>query len=376
MSEQNSYNEMSLEEIEKTLTFSDDYQINTGANDVILTPPGIEDNSNEDKDKDKNKSEPEPEPNSVNEPAEPEKIEIQTTTPELTIYSQLAKERLSSGEWEDVLVGETGKEVPLSELIESGNFDEEIYNRLKEDFNEHKEKELQSKYIKVDDLSDKQKSLINLVKLGDYEKAKEFFINHEQVLKEPFPDYSSDNEQYNIQILKWFYTKVENKTDKEANALISVLQEDATLDVKAEEIVNQTRNHFHERLRQAEVAAEEEKKQEQARIKQYKKDLVSELKTAVDENLAKRFSETATKYDKEGNLEIDNIYDQWMRDPKKASKLIHFLLDEENFLKKATQEVKKNTLKDTLRTVNIIRQTSKTPTTPQEEENKFNIVFD
>ena len=57
-----------------------------------------------------------------------------------------------------------------------------------------------------------------------------------------------------------------------------------------------------------------------------------------------------------------------MKDPKKAADLLYFMLDKENYLKKATTEVKKEVQKDLLRKVSIVRDTTKTSKKQEEEK--------
>jgi hypothetical protein len=67
-----------------------------------------------------------------------------------------------------------------------------------------------------------------------------------------------------------------------------------------------------------------------------------------------------------------------MSDPKKAKELIYFMLDKENYLKKATAAVKKDVHLDTLKRIKIVQDGSKvekqkkedtTPITPFETIN-------
>lgn len=358
MTENQNDGKLSFDELENMLTFPSN-------EDATKTDFTLEDEETKLEDKKGEEGNP---------PVKEEKEEDLVTFEQPSIYLQLVKEKLKTGEWDDVLIGEEGEEKPLSELE---SIDEETYNLLLEDHLKHKQEEVNSKYVKIDGLSDIQKSLINIVKTGDLEKARELFENPRQ-LEEPFQGYDSDNESHNIQVLSWYYAGQGN-SEKEIKALLNVAKEDGTLDQKAEKIVNWQKDEYYKKIKQAEDQAREEKRQEEENIKKYKKELVQELKSGVEEGMAKKFADVATKYNKEGQLEIDSIYDEWMKDPKKASRLIHMLLDEEDYLKKIGANTKKEVQKDFLRKANIVRNTSRTadPTKNKTEEDRFpDLVFE
>lgn len=306
----------------------------------------------------------------VEEQAPQEEEEIEANTQTNSIHTILAKEKLASGEWEDVIVTIDGEEKKLSEL---DFIDEETYQAVLEDDKKHKEETFNSKYVDVENLNETQKSLINIIKSGDLEKAKELFENPEQ-LKEPFQGYDSTNDAHNEQIVRWYY-KQQGNSEKEIDALVNVAKEELSLDTRAEKIVEHGRTQFKETLKNKEQELQEIKKKEEENRKVYRKELLNTLKEdkVASETLLKKFIDVATKPNKDGELEIDNIYEEKMKDPKQASRLIHFLLDEQDFLKKESSKVKTETHKGMLRQVGILRDTTKTASqkTEVKEENRY-----
>lgn len=299
----------------------------------------------------------------------PSQIALENTS---SIYTELAKEKLASGEWQDVVVEIEGKEVKLSELTD---VDEEVYKAVKEDFDKEKEEVLKTKYVSVENTNDTQKALINIILNGDLDKSKELF-EQPQNLVEPFQGYDSDNEAHNLQVLNWFY-KSQGHSDKQVSKLIEADKEELSIDTKAEKIVEWQKTQFHEKIKKEEIEVEETKKQEQERIKSYRKDLTAELKTAnLSDVMAKKFVDVATKYDQEGELEIDKIYDEWMTDPKKAKELIYFLLDTEGYTQRLTSTAKRDTQQDFLKKVNIVRDNTKVTKAKQEEEEGAKNAFE
>jgi len=316
--------------------------------------------------------EKEKEVETLKEPELPKEVEPEITlNVQPTIYNELAKEKLASGEWEDVIVEIDGEEKKLSELT---TIDQETYKSLTEEFDKTKKEDLKTKYVSVDGLNETQKALIEIVKSGDLDRAKELFENPAQ-LEEPFQGYDNNNDVHNEQVLDWYY-KQEGKSERERKALIGIAKEDMTLDRKAESIVNYQKDQFKAKIEGEAKAVQQEKAEEQERIKSYRKDLSAELKTEeLSDTMVRKFVDVATKYTKDGDLEIDEILDNLLKDPKTAKDLIFFALDKEEYLKKATNNTKKEVNKDILKKINIIRDTSKTTSKKEEEKEDTSSPF-
>jgi hypothetical protein len=285
---------------------------------------------------------------------------------EPSIYSELIKEKLESGEWEDVLVEtEDGEEVLLSELK---TLDKDTYKTLEKEILSQKEEEFKTKFVSVDGLDETKKRLINIIKEGDFELAKSLFQNPD-ALKEPFQGYDSENDAHNEQVLAWYYQNTLGHSASETRALVNAAKGDLTIDSKANQIVNYQRSQFHESLLKKEQDLLKEKAEEVNKIKEYRKQLSSAFKEeGISETLAKKFTDVATKKTSNGEYEIDTIYDEWMSDPKKAKELLFFMLDKDNYLKKVTSEVKKNVQLDNLKKIRIVQDTTKIDKKKKEED--------
>lgn len=312
-------------------------------------------NPNDDLEKDKDKKK--------DEPKEPEtKITLDNSD---NTYLDIVKERLDSGEWDDLVIeDEEGNEVKLSDLKD---IDKDTFKALEKEIKTQKDTEFKEKYVSVDGLDEVKKRLINIVKEGDLELAKALFQNP-AALQEPFQGYDNDNDDHNEDVLEWYYQKGLGHSAKEAAALVRAAKEDLTLDVKAQKIVEYQRNQFYTNLKNREEQIVAEKAKEQETVKEYRKNLASELKQeGLSENLTRKFVDVATKTDKTGNYEIDTIYDEWMSDPKKAKELIYFMLDKENYLKKVTATVKKDVQLDNLKRIKIVQDSSRVEKQKKEE---------
>lgn len=308
-----------------------------------------------------------------------EPIEEETPIIEPSIFHSLLKEKLESGVWdgENTVIEIDGEEVKLSELED---LDEDTYNQILFSANNLKtEEDFKEGYIKLDSLDETKKSLVNLIIAGDLEKAKELFEKPEQLI-EPFKGYESDNETHNEQVLRWYYQQQGN-SDKEVEALLKISKEDLTLESKANKIVDWQREQFKNKIKVEEEKVLAEKALEQENLKKYRKDVNAEFKAlGIDDGLARRYADVASKYDANGELEVDKKYDEWMKDPKKAVKLIELIFDEESYNKRISAETKRKAQLDLATKANVIKITKKAQTvTPKKEEldNPFpDMVFD
>ena len=345
------FNDFSLEEGESKKT-----------EDIDIDLSKDTDNDEEDKSEDLDKEEKVIIPEKKVTPKEDEKISFNNTD---GVYFDIIKDKLDSGEWEDVLVEtEDGTEKLLSEL---DSIDKETFKNLERAIKDQKDEEFKSKYVEVDGLDEVKKRLINIVKSGDLELAKALFENPDS-LKEPFQGYDEDNDAHNTDVLAWYYQKVMGHSGSEARALVEAAKRDLTLDVKAQKIVDYQRQQFYKGLENKEQELINDQKEEQERIKEYRKGLAQEFKVdGVSESLTKKFVDVATKKDQNGAFEIDNIYEEWMNDPKKARELIQFMLDKDTYIKKVTSETKKNVQLENLKKIKIVQDTTKVSRTKQEE---------
>lgn len=364
--------ELSFEQLLEMNDFSLDGEQTLNEPDIDITLDNEEDDTEEeenvevnlegeDSDKKDDKTKVEPKTKAKQEPKKDEIVFDNSST----VYFDIIKDKLDSGEWEDVLIEtEDGSEKLLSEL---DSVDKETFKNLERAIKEQKDEEFKTKYIEVDGLDEVKKRLISIVKNGDLELAKALFENPE-TLEEPFQGYDEDNDDHNADVLAWYYKQVLGHSPSETKALVESSKKDLTLDVKAQKIVQYQRDQFYKNLeaKEQELIANQEK--EQARIKEYKKGLLTDLKQdGVSENLARKFADVATRKTESGSFEIDDIYEEWMNDPKKAKELIQFMLDKETYLKRVTSEVKKNVQLDNLKKIRIVQDTTRVERSKKEE---------
>lgn len=366
MNQQNQ-NELSFEEL---INLDQNFQFEDEKKDEIDLTLTTEDDDKGDPKPDpiveEKKEDPKPDLSAIEDP----KPAAPTAT---SSYSSILKYKLESGEWDDMVVDFGEGEKKLSEIED---MDEGTFKDLQKAIAEEKKKDFDSKYLEVDGLDDTKKKLINIIKNGDLDQVKDLFENP-ATLKEPFEGYDPDNDKHNEQVLRWFYIS-RGDSEEEAELLVKQAKQNLSLDNKAQQVVGAQRNAFKEKLEKREAELLKEKQQEVDNIKDFRKNLTSSLKEeGLTETLIRKFVDVATKKDSSGNLEIDTIYEETMKDPAKAKDLLYFMLDKENYLKKASTQARKETNLDTLKKINIISSTSKTKQKQEEEVDPSNkSIFD
>ena len=289
---------------------------------------------------------------------------------EETNYDVLIKELVELGEWDSdfVITDDEGNDVSITDLKGT---DKETFQAIKDAIKETKDKEFKSKYVSVDGLTETQKSLINIIKSGDLEKAEELFKNPAQ-LQEPFQGYDSSNDTHNINVLAYHYRQ-QGFSDKKIQSLIKVAQEDLTLDTEAQAVVEDYRNGYKNHLSSIEKEAEEAKKQEEESRKVYRKDLTTQYKEeGFPEPLVKKLVDATTKPDQDGELPVDKVYEQLMKDPKEAKEVALFLLNRQEYLNRVKAPVKKEADVNFLKKLNIARKTTATKNSQKEEDTPNN----
>src|SRR5699024_285583 len=129
---------------------------------------------------------------------EPEEEEEQSPQ-QPTVYAELLKDYISSGDWEDAIVEMDGEEVKLSELEA---LDKETFLQIKSTQKEIAQEKLKEKYIDVEGLDETDLQLINLKKSGgDWT----YLLQHEAENIHPLEGLDLDDENVQLWLLSEQY---------------------------------------------------------------------------------------------------------------------------------------------------------------------------
>lgn len=265
---------------------------------------------------------------------------------EPTEYAKKLKELVSLGLVDDMEIsigeGDDEKKVHLSDFDE---VDESSFTSLLTQIKEAKEKDLKEKYISKEGLDERTQKYIELKKAGgDISKL----IEQEVRYVSPLSTYDLDNESHQEELIRRDLQS-QNLHPRVIEAQIQAFKEDMCLDLESKKVADRIENNFNDyvetKKQEQIVLIEEEKKQD----KEFRKGLNEELKRLIkDEGFQKLILDNSTKRDQNGLTNVDQLYYDAQRDPKKFAKIAFLLNNEEAFLnsvgaKVAIKELAKTT---------------------------------
>ena len=94
----------------------------------------------------------------------------------------------------------------------------------------------------------------------------------------------------------------------------------------------------------------------------------------MEDGLGKVLAESATKKTSDGQLYIDTVYENLMKDPDKAKDLVFFMLEKDKFLAKKGASIKREVNISNLKKIKLVQDTNKSTNKVVEEE-KTNTPF-
>jgi hypothetical protein len=289
---------------------------------------------------------------------------------ESTNFSNIAKKFLEKGDWEDAIIEKEGVEVKLSE---SEDLDEETFFAIWDEQKKISKETIDKNFIPVKGIDENKLKIINIIKNGG--DIKEIFRDETQ-LQKPYEDVDLENTQVQQNILYNQYLRQGVEPD-DAKDLVLKATKELSLDIKAKHIVAGYQSLYEENLSKLEKETAELQKKELEEIKEYKKSLNTFYKEdGLEDVISKSLVDAATKIDnKSGQLYIDTVYEDIMKDPAKAKDLIFFMLERDKFLSKKGASVKRETDIKHLRNIKIVQETSKQSNVTKQEEEKVTNNF-
>ena len=268
---------------------------------------------------------------------------------EPTEYAKKLKELVSLGLVDDMEIsigeGDDEKKVHLSDFDE---VDEGSFTSLLTQIKEAKEKDLKEKYISKEGLDERTQKYIELKKAGgDISKL----IEQEVRYISPLSTYDLDNESHQEELIRKDPLN-RHLHPKVMDAQIQAFKEDMCLDIESKKVYDRIQGEFNDyvetKKQEQIVLIEEEKKQD----KEFRKGLNEELKHLIkDEGVQKLILDNSTKRDQNGLTNVDQLYYDAQRDPKKFAKIAFLLNNEEAFLKSVGAKVAIKELAKTTSTI-------------------------
>lgn len=331
---------------------TDNNQVDTALSDIDSIVNIVEGNGSTEEGE--NNSEP-TEPVNEGQPQEPEidndegdeqDGEVTPAEPVKTNKRYGVKDALNSlvenGEWEDVSINYGDKTYEsISELLENEKPTRELLDSLTAMQAELRKEKFENGYVSVENLDSTRLNLINLIRSGaDYTEMLEY---HKQEVE---PALAIDINNSSPEEIERFVADCLDRIDgfpaKYIPAEIEELKKNFTLLAKAEEFKKMIVDNYNE---QAQLRIQEEQQHQAQLLEDYNNNVKSFGEALKADNYSDSFIEKATalRYsrDMDGEYHYQKlIRDKFDEDPTFQTKLMHFLLDEEDFIKKATSKAK------------------------------------
>jgi hypothetical protein len=249
-------------------------------------------------------------------------------------YKDFISKMVSLGKWESFDTIET-EEGEFS--IDDIEITDELFQSIVEEQEKLKEERLATKNL--DGVSDFTKRLIEIEKKGG---SVSDAIRAFETVGEPLSKIDTSTIEGKRAVI-YMQLKAQGQQDEsDIKRLISSYEKDGVLEDKAEKAEVMLNNAYNDYLQSIEDAAEQERKEKQERLKNYKKDFAENLSKTfeITSSIKSKLVDIASKQDENGMYEMDKIYNDYRRNPEKAAKLALFLYNEDEYIKQVTNSTK------------------------------------
>lgn len=264
-------------------------------------------------------------------------------------YKSIINKMVEAGEWEqfDTIETEDG-EVPINEL----EVDEELFSAIVEEQKRLRQEKFQQQ--SVEGVSDFTKKLIEIEKNGG---SVADAINAFQTVKEPLSQIDTSTVEGKKAVI-YMQLKAQNQDESDIKRLIRSYEQDGLLDEKAEIAETALNNAYEKYLEKLNDDAIERNRLAAEALKKYTSDFKQEIKNTfeLNDSMTKKITEAATKRNKEGRYELDTMYNEYRKDPKKAAELALFLFNKDEYIKQVTNKVKVENNISTFKKLNLVKK--------------------
>lgn len=251
--------------------------------------------------------------------------------------------------WVDMPVKYNDKEYEnIADLLEKERPSKELFDLLSLAQRNHRESQIKENYVKVGDKDSIKAKLVNAI-LDDADYRELLDYNKEVI--EPLQKIDFVNIQNGKEIAEAFVRQclvdIDNYHPDSIDAVVAKLNADFRLIEKAEEYQKVTIDKFNEEIEKRRNDKLEFDRVQSENIKKDAKALREELKNqGIDDNFANKILKLRFTKDEKGKFHYENhILDKIQNDKAFEARLLHFLLNEEDFISKANSKVKQATTK-------------------------------
>lgn len=251
--------------------------------------------------------------------------------------------------WVDMPIKYNDKEYEnIADLLEKEKPSKELFDLLSVAQKNHRESQIKENYVKVGDKESIKAKLVHAI-LDDADYRELLDYNKEVI--EPLQKIDFATIQNGKEIAEAFVrqclVEIDNYHPDSIDAVVAKLNTDFRLIEKAEEYQKVTIDKFNEEIEKRRTEKLEVDKLQAENLKKDVKALKDELKTqGIDEKFANQILKLRFTKDDSGKFHYEkHIVDKIKEDKSFEARLMHFLLNEEDFIGKANTKVKQDTTK-------------------------------
>lgn len=259
--------------------------------------------------------------------------------------------------WVDMPIKYGDKEYDnIEELIEKEKPSKELFELLSQAQKSYRETQLNESYIKIEDKNSTKAKLVQAI-LNDVDYSDLLKYNEDVI--EPLQAIDFANIENGDRIAESFVRQclidIDNYHPESVDAVIEKLKRDFRIIEKAEQYQEITIEKFNEEIENRKLERDQFLKQEAEERKKEMRALREELK---QQSLSDAFSTKILKlrYTQDpntGNYHYQELIKDKLKDKNFEARLMHFLLDDRDFIEKEKAKVKTETSKKYLELMNI-----------------------
>lgn len=258
--------------------------------------------------------------------------------------------------WVDMPIKYNDKEYEnISDLLNKEKPSKELFDLLSLAQKNYKEDLLNKEYVKIGDKESTKGKLVNAI-LHDIDYTD--LLEYNKDIIEPLQriDFTSikDGDKIAEAFVKQCLVEIDNYHPDSIDAVVDRLKKEYRLIDKAEDYQRITIDNFNREIERRQLEKTNSIKEERRLLEEQVKQLKDELKVRkFDEKFSKEMLKLRFSKDESGKFHYEKLIKDKIKDKSFEAKLLHFLLDEEDFVKKATSKVKVETSRNFLELMNV-----------------------
>lgn len=279
--------------------------------------------------------------------------------------------------WQDVAITYDGVEYDsIRDLVEKEKITKDLLLDLNDVQKQLREEEISGNYLPISNIDELRRSLIDAIVRGvDYDDLLE--LDREVVQPAINFDIDSANIEEVMHFVKEGLINLDNFPEKYVEAEIESLKNDFRLHSKAKEfkqrILDEYQSEINQRIAYQEEAERQFIEKQEQDIMSFSNDLIND---GYNESFARTASELRYNIDEQGVPHFIRLLEERIENPSFAKKLMHLLIDEEDFVNKLTTKTKSETSR---RMIAIAKGSSKNSSgmesTPSKNNNRGEDFF-